>query len=245
MGNLYFSHFGRSPYLNRSEHQLLVSLFLENFNLSIQKTYLEVFVKSNTISLRRSRSLSNKGDRLQKLLKIARAIDIINEWVGRITYWLVLFMVLVGVWNVAGRYIGRWLGQNLTSNALIEIQWYLFDVVFLLGAAYALKHNEHVRVDIFYKDWNPRRQALANFIGTILFLIPFCCLIIYYSWGTVANSWKILEMSPDPGGLPRYPIKSMIIVSLVLLILQGIAEAIKNWAIFSNSNPRREDRHGL
>ena len=183
---------------------------------------------------------------MEKLLQIARIIDTINEWIGRLTYWLVLLMVLVGVWNVGGRYIGRLIGQNLTSNALIEIQWYLFDIVFLLGAAYALKHNEHVRVDIFYKDWNRRRQALANFIGTIFFLIPFCSLIIYYSWGTIANSWKILEISPDPGGLPRYPIKSMIIVSPVLLILQGISEAIKNWAIFmSQTHSSQEDNNEL
>ena len=171
---------------------------------------------------------------MQKLLQISRIIDTINEWIGRLSYWLILFMILIGVWNVIGRYLGRFIGQNLTSNALIEIQWYLFDLVFLLGAAYALKHNEHVRVDLFYKDWSPKRKALVNFIGTLLFLIPFSSMVIYYSWGTIMNSWKILEMSPDPGGLPRYPIKSMIIVSFVLLILQGISEAIKNWANFHN-----------
>ena len=152
-------------------------------------------------------------------------------------------MVLVGVWNVVGRYLGRWLGQNLTSNALIEIQWYLFDLVFLLGAAYALKHNEHVRVDLFYKGWNRKRKALANLIGTLLFLIPFSVMVIYYSWGTIINSWKIGEISPDPGGLLRYPIKSMIIVSFVLLILQGISEAIKNWAIFTDKLAPQEEDH--
>ncbi|MBE9166835.1 TRAP transporter small permease subunit [Pleurocapsales cyanobacterium LEGE 06147] len=178
---------------------------------------------------------------MQKLLQIAKVIDTINEWIGRLTYWLVLFMVLIGVWNVVGRYLGRFLGQNITSNALIEIQWYLFDLVFLLGAAYTLKHDDHVRVDIFYKDWNPRRKALANLLGTLLFLIPFCCLVIYYSWGTVINSWRIQEMSPDPDGLPRYPIKAMILVSLVLLILQGISEAIKNWAILTNKLAPQEE----
>ena len=172
---------------------------------------------------------------MRKLLQIARAIDLVNEWIGRVTYWLVLLMVTVGAWNVIGRYIGRIIGTNLTSNALIEIQWYLFDVVFLFGAAYALKYNDHVRVDIFYKGWSRRRKALANFLGNILFLIPFSSLIIYYSWGTVANSWRIREMSPDPGGLPRYPIKSAIIVAFILLILQGISEAIKNWQIYLDS----------
>ena len=174
---------------------------------------------------------------MSKLLKVAGAIDRLNEWIGRITYWLVLLMVAVGAWNVIGRYLGRVIGTNLTSNSLIEIQWYLFDVVFLFGAAYALKYNEHVRVDILYKGWSRRRKALANFIGNLLFLIPFSGLLIYYSWGTVVNSWRIGEMSPDPGGLPRYPIKSAIILAFILLILQGISEAIKNWNIYTS----RED----
>lgn len=178
---------------------------------------------------------------MNKLLQIARAIDLINEWIGRLTYWLVLLMVAVGVWNVLGRYIGRIIGTNLTSNALIEIQWYLFDVVFLLGAAYALKYNEHVRVDIFYKGWSRRRQALANFLGNLVFLIPFSSLMIYYAWGTVANSWKIREVSPDPGGLPRYPIKFAIIVAFVLLILQGISEAIKNWHLYAATTSQEEN----
>ena len=182
---------------------------------------------------------------MRRLLQISRVIDALNEKIGRLSYWLVLFMVLVGVWNVLGRYIGRFIGRNLTSNALIEIQWYLFDLVFLLGAAYALKHNEHVRVDVFYKDLSPRRKALINFLGSVMFLIPFCGLIIYYSWGTILNSWSILEISPDPGGLPRYPIKSVIIISMVLLILQGISEAIKNWYIFRNSDANQEDSNEL
>ncbi|MDJ0596380.1 MAG: TRAP transporter small permease subunit [Pleurocapsa sp. MO_226.B13] len=178
---------------------------------------------------------------MNKLLQIARAIDLINEWIGRLTYWLVLLMVAVGAWNVLGRYLGRIIGTNLTSNALIEIQWYLFDIVFLFGAAYALKYNEHVRVDIFYKGWSHRRQALANFVGNILFLIPFSSLIIYYSWGTVVNSWRIRELSPDPGGLPRYPIKFAIILAFIFLIFQGISEAIKNLQIYLETSASQED----
>ena len=180
---------------------------------------------------------------MQKLLNIAHIIDTINEWIGRFTYWLVLVMIFVGVWNVLGRYIGRFIGQNLTSNALIEVQWYVFDIIFLLGAAYTLKHDEHVRVDLFYKDWSLKRKALTNFLGVFIFLIPFCLMMIYYSWGNIINSWKILEVSPDPGGLPRYPIKSMIIVSYILLIFQGISEAIKNWAIFTGQLNPQEKHH--
>lgn len=180
---------------------------------------------------------------MQKLLRLASLIDTISEWVGKLTYWLVLVMVLVGVWNVVGRYLGRFIGANLTSNAFIETQWYIFDLVFLLGAAYALKHDEHVRVDIFYKGWPPRRKALANLIGTFLFLIPFCLMVIYFSWGSIVESWRIWEISPDPGGLPRYPIKSMIIVSFILLIFQGIAEMIKNWAIVTGELTPQEEHH--
>jgi len=179
---------------------------------------------------------------LQQLLRISRVIDSFNERIGRLTYWILPLMIMIGVWNVVGRYLGRFIGENLSSNGFIETQWYLFDLVFLLGAAYTLKHNGHVRVDVFYKSLRPKAQAIANLIGTLLFLIPFCIMVIYFSWGAIVNSWTIQEMSPDPGGLPRYPIKSMIIVSFGLLILQGISEAIKNWAIFAGYlAPQEED----
>lgn len=167
-------------------------------------------------------------------LKISRFIDIVNEWCGKLTYWLVLVMIAVGVWNVIGRYLGKIIGQNLTSNSLIEMQWYLFDVIFFLGAAYTLKHNDHVRVDLFYKNLAPKQKAIINIIGILCFLMPFCGVIIYFSWGYVLNSWDIYEVSPDEGGLPRYPIKSMIIISPIFLIIQGISELIKNIAILVN-----------
>lgn len=170
---------------------------------------------------------------MESLLPIAHKIDAFTRRVGRWASWLVLLMIGVGTWNVVGRYLGNLVGQNLSSNALIETQWYLFDLVFLLGAAYTLQRGGHVRVDVLYDRWSPRRKALADFLGTVVFLIPFCLLVIYFSWGAVAKSWAIWEMSPDPGGLPRYPIKAMILVSFGLLILQGIADAIKYWAVFT------------
>lgn len=178
---------------------------------------------------------------MQHLLKISRWIDALNEWVGRLTLGLVLLMVLVGVWNVVGRYIGFALQQNLSSNALIELQWYLFDLVFLLGAAYTLKHGEHVRVDVFYTHWRHQRQALANLIGAIAFLIPFSILVIAMSWKAVLDSWTIREISPDPGGLARYPIKFMLLVSFGLLILQGFSEAIKAIAVVRRGTSPTEE----
>ncbi|NEQ63942.1 MAG: TRAP transporter small permease subunit [Symploca sp. SIO2D2] len=171
---------------------------------------------------------------MQTLLRLSRLIDNFNERIGRFTYWLVLFMVLIGVWNVIGRYLGKLLERNLTSNGFIESQWYIFDVIFLMGAAYTLKHNGHVRVDVLYSNWNKKRRALANLLGTLLFLIPFSIMVILFSWKAILASWQIWELSPDPGGLPRAPIKSMIIVGFVLLIVQGISEAIKNFAILTN-----------
>ncbi|NBD32325.1 MAG: TRAP transporter small permease subunit, partial [Cyanobacteria bacterium] len=178
---------------------------------------------------------------MQKLLQVAEMIQTLNRWVGKLAYWLVVVMVAVGGWNVLGRYVGKWIGQPLTSNALIEIQWYLFDLVFLLGAAYTLQKNGHVRVDIIYKNFGRKGRAIANLIGTLLFLIPFCLMVIYFSWGTILNSWQIFEMSPDPGGLPRYPIKSMIIVSFGLLLLQGFADTISNLAIIMNLKQPQEN----
>jgi TRAP-type mannitol/chloroaromatic compound transport system permease small subunit len=186
--------------------------------------------------------LPKEVNKLQILLQISRAIDAINEWIGRGINWLVLLMVLVGVWNVAGRYIGQAIGQNLTSNALIETQWYLFDIVFLLGAGYALKHNVHVRVDVIYNNLLPKQKALINLMGTVLFLIPFCIFGLIFSWNTVLQSWQIQEMSPNPGGLPRYPIKTMIPVSFGLLLLQGISQGIKHFAMVSDRLPAEEEK---
>lgn len=177
------------------------------------------------------------------LLKISRIIDAFIERVGRYTSWLVLVMVILGVWNVFGRYLGRIIGNNFSSNAYIETQWYIFDLIFFLGAAYTLKHNEHVRVDVFYSNWPPRRKALADFLGTIFFLIPFCIIVIIFSWDTIIASWQIREVSPDPGGLPRYPIKAMIIVGFVLVIIQGISQAIQNLAIIQGRLEPQEENH--
>lgn len=178
---------------------------------------------------------------MQILLRLSQAIDCVTELVGRLAYWLVVPMTLIGVWNVIGRQAARRLGINLTSNALIEAQWYLFSIIFLLGAAYTLKHNGHVRVDVFYGNFFARRKAQVNLLGTALFLIPFCIIVMLASWPWVMNSWRILEVSNDPGGLPRYPIKSMIIVGFGLLMIQGVSELIKNLAFLTGHMPSQEE----
>jgi TRAP-type mannitol/chloroaromatic compound transport system permease small subunit len=173
------------------------------------------------------------------LLALSRWIDRINAWIGRLASGLVLVMIAVGCWNVVGRYVGQAVGTNLSSNALIETQWYLFSVVFLLGAAYTLLHNGHVRVDVLYTQWTPRQRARANLIGTLVFLLPFSVLILLFSWKWVLASWLIGEQSPDPGGLPRYPVKTLILLSFLTLVFQGISEAIKYWAFLARSDAPR------
>ncbi|SHK86984.1 TRAP transporter small permease subunit [Rhodothermus profundi] len=163
---------------------------------------------------------------MERWLKLARAIDRLNLWVGRLVYWLVLFMVLVGAYNAVVRYLDRYTGIGLSSNFYIELQWYLFSLVFLLGAAYTLQRDAHVRVDVFYGRLAPRARAWINLLGTVLFLLPFCGLVLWVSWGWVVNSWVVREVSPDPGGLPRYPLKAMLPVAFVLLALQGVSMLI-------------------
>ncbi len=168
---------------------------------------------------------------MRGLLRLSKGIDAFTEIVGNITIWLVPLVLAVGVWNVANRYVGRAIGRTLGSNFYIEAQWYIFSVIFLLGSAYVLKHGGHVRVDLLYANYPPRRKALVDLLGTLLFLMPFCVLLIYFSWPVVQTAFRTREMSPDPGGLPRYPLKAFLLISPALLFIQGISEAIKNLAV--------------
>jgi TRAP-type mannitol/chloroaromatic compound transport system permease small subunit len=159
----------------------------------------------------------------------------VTERIGTLLNWLVTILIVIGFLNVVLRYVGRFARVSLTSNAWIETQWYMFSVLFFLGFAYILRHNLNVRVDVLYTNWNPRRRALIDLLGTLLFLIPFCILGIYVTLNPVLISWTLRETSPDPGGLPRYPIKAMIFVAFVLLLIQAISQAIKYAAILTNT----------
>lgn len=169
------------------------------------------------------------------LTRYTRAIDAISEVMGWVSMFLVVVTVAIGFYNVMARYVGRFIGVTLSSNLYIELQWYLYSLVFLLGFSYILKHGINVRVDFLYAKWSTRRKAIIDFWGHLLFLVPFTILGIWVSinpvlssWGRRPNgSWGSWELSPDPSGLPRAPIKSMIVVGFVLLLLQAIAELIK------------------
>lgn len=164
---------------------------------------------------------------MQSLLRLARGIDWLNDKIGQVVYWLSLLMVLIGVYNASVRYLGNFVGENLSSNAYLEMQWYLFGAIFMLGASYTLRADGHVRVDILYSNLSTKAKAWIDLLGTLLFLLPFCIITLWLSIGWVSFSWKIMEMSSDPSGLPRYPIKTVIPVAFALLILQGISQLIK------------------
>lgn len=146
-------------------------------------------------------------------------------------------MVLVIVYDIAMRYFFQ-----IGSVALQELEWHLFAVLFLLGAAYTLKHDGHVRVDVIYQGrrMNDRRRAWVNLLGTVFFLFPFCLLIIVSSWPFVERAYLIAEGSPDPGGLPyRFLLKAVIPLGFTLLILQGVATILQSIELLFFSRDQR------
>ena len=166
---------------------------------------------------------------------LARRINRFSEQTGRVVSWLALVMVLVGAANAIVRYLDRFTGLGLSSNTFIELQWYMFAGLFLLSAAYTLKHDAHVRVDVLYGRLGLRGRAWIDLVGTLLFLIPFCVLMLVVSWPYVMDSWSRFEVSPDPGGLPRYPIKTLIPLAFALLMIQAVAMLIRQVALIRGS----------
>lgn len=189
--------------------------------------------------------MDSSGARPSGWLRLSAAIDRLNELVGQAMLWLMGLMILLGAFNAVARYVGRFFGANLSFTAAIELQWYMFSLVFLLGAAYALRHDAHVRVDVLYGQLGPRPRAWIDVLGTILMLIPFSVFMLVVSYPSVLSSWRVREVSPDPGGLPRYPIKSVVLVAFVLLLLQGLSELIKQIAILRGAPVRVLPGHHL
>ena len=153
------------------------------------------------------------------LKRIIIIIGSINEWIGRSVAWLTMILVIIVCVDITRRKL-----FNETATWILELEWHLFALIFLLGAGYALKHDRHVRVDLFYSKFTPRDKAWVNLLGSVLFLIPWCVLIFYTSYFYAMESFQINESSPNPGGLPaRYLIKGAITVGVGLLLLQAIA----------------------
>ena len=162
------------------------------------------------------------------LLGLAHLIDALNERVGRITIWLVLVATLISAGNALVRYV-----LSDSSNAWLEIQWYLFGAIFLLGGGYTLKHNGHVRIDILYGRFGKRGQAWIDLLGGLFFLLPLAGLMAWLAWPIFLDSWRTLEHSSDAGGLLRWPVKLLLPLGFGLLALQGVAEIIKRIGVLS------------
>jgi len=173
--------------------------------------------------------------RTKLLLLISKKIDTLSEKIGIISKWSVMLMLSIGFWNIIGRYVGSLLGQNISSNNLIESQWYLFDIIFLLGLSWTHKRKGHVRVDVIQNRLQKLQKSKIEYIGTLFLLLPFAFTVMIISIKPALYSLSIYELSPDPNGLPRYLIKMLIPLSFLFLGLQGISEAIKIKNINTNS----------
>ncbi|HXL49867.1 MAG TPA: TRAP transporter small permease subunit [Xanthobacteraceae bacterium] len=159
---------------------------------------------------------------MEGLLKLSRAIDYINDRFGEVANWLVLFACLISAGNAASRYL-----FSASSNAWLEVQWYMFAGMVLLGGPYTLKLNEHVRVDLLYSALSERARIWIDIIGALLFLLPICVILIYFTWPWFLDSWRIGETSSNAGGLIRWPVKLILPVGFALMALQGVSELIK------------------
>jgi TRAP-type mannitol/chloroaromatic compound transport system permease small subunit len=173
------------------------------------------------------------------LRELARKIDTWQDRLGRGVSWLMLLMVVVVFGDVILRYL-----FSISTVFTQEFEWYLFGVVYLMAAGYTMLYDEHVRVDILYSRFSPRKKAWVDFVLLFVFFFPSCLLVILTSWPFVKNAFLVLEGSPDPGGIPaRWALKAVIIIGFAVLMLQGVSQAIKNffWAM-GWEEPRRPQK---
>jgi len=172
------------------------------------------------------------------LLALSRAIDALSERIGRLIYWLILAVVLISAANATVRKL-----FNYSSNAYLEIQWYLFSVIFLFGAGYVLLHNGHVRIDIISGRLSARVQNWIDIVGIVLFLFPMSVTIMWLSWPLFMDSYVRHEVSTNAGGLLIWPARIMVPIGFFLLIVQAISELIKRMAFLRGMIPNPLERH--
>ncbi|MDA9332727.1 TRAP transporter small permease subunit [Saprospiraceae bacterium] len=168
------------------------------------------------------------------MLSIITIIESIIRWIGEKSSYINVLLVMIICIDVFMRYI-----LNTTQTWVIELEWHLFALIFLLGASYTLQGDQHVRVDLFYADRSNKSKAWINLAGTLLFLVPWCLILINSSFNYATNSWMMNEGSPNPGGLPaRYIIKYCMTFGFVLLLLQGIAVIYRSVQTIFSSNTK-------
>lgn len=172
---------------------------------------------------------------MNALLSLARKIDAVTTFIGRSVSWLILVAVLVSAYNAMARYLGDslpdWLPIPRASNALLELQWYLYGAVFLLAAAYTFKANNHIRIDVVSNALKKSTRDKIDLFGHIFFLMPFCLLMIYLSAPWVWLSYNSGEISGNANGLILWPAKLMVLIGFILLFAQAVSETIKRYAI--------------
>ena len=175
------------------------------------------------------------------LLKLSRLIDVVNEFVGRWLAWLVLAAVLISATNAVIRKL-----FNTSSNAWLEIQWYLFAAIFLLAAGYTLLRQEHVKIDVILGRFSKRTQVKVEIFGLLFFLLPFVAIVINLVWPLVVRAYLMQEMSSNAGGLIRWPVFALVPAGFVLLGLQGVSETIKRFAFLQGliEDPTKKKVHG-
>jgi TRAP-type mannitol/chloroaromatic compound transport system permease small subunit len=166
------------------------------------------------------------------MLKVSRGIDWVSDHVGHVVRWLVLAAVLISAGNAIIRK-----AFNMSSNAFLEIQWYLFSAVFLLGAGYAFLRNAHVRIDFISSKLSKRTNAIIDAVGIVIFVIPLCLILINLSWPLFTKAWTSGEMSQNAGGLIRWPVYLLVPIGFGLLLLQSLSELIKRIAFLRGRIP--------
>jgi TRAP-type mannitol/chloroaromatic compound transport system permease small subunit len=175
--------------------------------------------------------------RVNAMLALSRVIDAINDRIGRTVYWLVLAAAFISATNAIVRK-----AFDMSSNAFLEVQWYLFSGIFLLCSGYTLLKNEHIRIDVIAGRFSRRTQTWIDVLGTVFFLFPMVALILFESWPWFVRAWNSGEVSPSAGGLILWPAKILVPVGFVLLALQGVSELFKRIAFLTGAGPDPTER---
>lgn len=169
---------------------------------------------------------------MQFLLRLSRGMDAISDWVGRVLIWALFSTVVISAVNAIVRKV-----FSIGSNAWLELQWYLFAAVFLLGAGYTFLHNAHVRIDFISGRLSPRARNIIDIVGILVFLTPLGWILLQLSWPLFVNAWQSGEMSQNAGGLIRWPVLALVPLGMVLLLAQAASELVKRIAFLKGLIP--------